>query len=645
MAKYIELVIFTFCIYGGAIHATDDQNYSVESISKELLKNANVVYRNHSIYVEIESLNKMKVTEKYAITILNEAGENYAQFGQGYDKLSSIKNIDGKLFDASGRKLKELKKSDIKDISNVDEISLFDDNRVKLHNFYYKVFPYTVEYEYETVRDGTLSMPWFYPQFGYAISVEKSSYTLIAPSAVKVIYKKINYDKEPIISDGEKDRKIYQWQAEKLLALQRESFSPPIIRITPNVRITLAEFEYEGYKGNNRSWKELGKFQYEIKKGRDELPASVKDQVHILTDGLNSNEGKIKKLYEYLQGNTRYISVQLGIGGLQPFDAKYVANNKYGDCKALSNYMFALLKEAGIPSIYTLIRGGDDEDDIITDFSTDQFNHVILCVPNNKDTIWLECTDQYKSAGYMGGFTGNRHALLVTEEGGVLVTTPHYGMNDNLQVRKLKATVDEYGTLNFKADSRYYAMEQDDIQLYYNHVTKDKWKEHLQSLFDFSTYNINSFEYKENKGRLPSMNEVLDITVSNYATVTGKRLFIVPNIMTRTYRHLSADSTRKFDLDLGHAYINIDSVEIQLPAGYSQESVPQDANINSKFAVYRSSVAVKDGMILYSRQMEYKGGLYPASDYPELVKFYEAVYKADRNKLVLVKKEEALKPF
>jgi Domain of Unknown Function with PDB structure (DUF3857)/Transglutaminase-like superfamily len=637
MIRQFLLTVFSYFILNSSF-ATGDEGYSILTISKELLKNANVVFRNYTTRVEIESLGKMRVTERYAVTILNEAGEDYAQFAEHYDKLSSIKNIDGKLYDAFGKKIRELKKNEIKDVSNISDISLFEDNRVKLHNFYYKVFPYTVEYECEVVHDGTLFIPPYFPQRGYAVSVEKSDYTVFIPSASSLIIKKVNFAKEPVMTT-DKDQKIYRWEMQNLLAIQRESFSPSFSRVVPNIRLALAEFEFEGYKGSNSSWKEFGKFVYELKKNRDELPDAIKQQVRNLVAGLSSNEEKIKKLYEYLQANTRYISVQLGIGGLQPFDAKYVAGNRYGDCKALSNYMYALLKEAGISSLYTIIKAGDDEDDIFTDFSTTQFNHVILCVPDNKDTMWLECTDQYKSAGYMGDFTGNRHALLITEEGGVLVKTPQYSMNENLQVRKIQAVLNEEATLNLKAETRYNAMQQDDLHGAINHLPKDKWKERLQSRFDFSTYNINSFDYKEQKGKVPGMNETLDITVFNYATITGKRLFIVPDIMNKTYRRLSVDSTRKFDIDLGFAYKDVDSVEIQLPAGYSQESVPQDVNISSKFAVYKASVQVKDGKLFYNRQVEYKGGVYPASDYAELVKFYEAIYKADRNRVVLVKKE------
>jgi hypothetical protein len=80
-----------------------------------------------------------------------------------------------------------------------------------------------------------------------------------------------------------------------------------------------------------------------------------------------------------MQMNTRYISIQLGIGGLQPFDAAFVAKNAYGDCKALSNYMYSLLKEINIKSCYTQIKAGAGEYFFMPDFSTDQFDHIILC--------------------------------------------------------------------------------------------------------------------------------------------------------------------------------------------------------------------------------------------------------------------------
>jgi len=76
------------------------------------------------------------------------------------------------------------------------------------------------------------------------------------------------------------------------------------------------------------------------------LPDNIKKEVHELTDNLKDVRQKVYVLYDFLQKNTHYINVSLGIGGWQPFPADYVAIKRYGDCKALSNYMVALLKEA-----------------------------------------------------------------------------------------------------------------------------------------------------------------------------------------------------------------------------------------------------------------------------------------------------------
>ncbi len=40
-----------------------------------------------------------------------------------------------------------------------------------------------------------------------------------------------------------------------------------------------------------------------------------------------------------------------------------------------------------------------------------------------------------------------------------------------------------------------------------------------------------------------------------------------------------------------------------------------------------------------TRLLKRKGGRYPATDYKELLKMYGEMYKADRGKIVLIKKE------
>jgi hypothetical protein len=405
------------------------------------------------------------------------------------------------------------------------------------------------------------------------------------------------------------------------------------------VYLAPAKFEIEKYQGDMSTWQGLGKFIYTLNLGRDKLPENIKQAVHQIADPVTNPKEKIAKLYNYMQQNTRYISIQLGIGGLQPFDATYVATRKYGDCKALSNYMYSLLKEAGIKSNYTLVKAGNGKNYFREDFPSDQFNHIILCVPLQKDTVWLECTSQTTPAGYLSGFTSDRPVLLVDEDGGKLVKTPRYGMAQNTQVRKASGQINNEGLLTVKINTRYRAMQQDDLHFLVNGYSHEKQLEYLKRGIDLPHYDVVKFEYKETKSELPVINEILDLTALNYASITGKRLFITPNIISRFSSKLKADETRKYPISLQFEYHDIDTAIIDIPAGYRIEAMPAAVKIESKFGKYSASVDVQPDQIIYYRNIEKFSGQFPPSDYNELVKFYDQLYKADRSRVVLVKKE------
>jgi hypothetical protein len=384
-------------------------------------------------------------------------------------------------------------------------------------------------------------------------------------------------------------------------------------------------------------WKEFGKFVFDLKQGRDELPPDVKARVHQIADPLPTVEEKIAALYHYLQKNTRYISIQLGIGGFQPFDAKFVAQKAYGDCKALTNYMFSLLKEAGIRSHYSLVCAGKYDTYLNVDFPSQQFNHVILSVPLSKDTAWLECTSQTLPAGYLGDFTGNRQALLITEEGGKLVNTVKYEAKDNVQERIMDGVLAEDGTLSIKSITSFTGLQLDDVHHLINQLTSDKVKEYLQEQLNLATYDIVSFSYKEDKTLSPEISEALDLVVSNYATVTGKRLFITPNILNRSGMKLTEPEKRQFDVVLPMAFHDLDSISIQVPDGYRPESMPADTELKTPFGEYKSRVVLQGRQLNYYRDFIFYGGRHPAESYSKLVKFFDDIHKADRARVVLVK--------
>ncbi|MCW3080567.1 DUF3857 domain-containing protein [Segetibacter sp.] len=616
--------------------AGEDNKYAVAKIDPSLLKDASAVKRVEYVRYEIKDPGSAVYYYKTAVTILNENGDKHAGWSEGYDKYTAIRSVDASLYDAEGKKIRSLKNAEISDRTATSESSLADDNRYKSHNFFYKVYPYTVEYEVEIKRNELMFMPSWMPVEDEEYTVESSIFEIVCPLDYNIRYKAFHYDKEPVIT-GAKE-KVYRWEVKNLLAVKDEYAGPEWQKITPTVIAGATNFEIDGFKGNMSNWKEFGKFVYSLKQNRDNLPAAIKTAVHEVADKEPDVKKKIAILYNYMQKNTRYISIQLGIGGWQPFDAAYVAEKKYGDCKALTNYMFSLLKEAGIRSVYTLVKAGTFKRSIVEDFPAQQFNHVILSVPMQKDTVWLECTDQTLPAGYLSGFTSNRYALMVDENGGHLVKTPTYNFNDNLQVRKVSATLDENGKLNADIETQYSGMQQDDLFSMINSYSKKEQLEYLKKEIDLPTYDITSFDYKTIHSQIPAIDEKLNVVAENYAQVSGKRIFIQPNLLSKTTLKLN-DAERQNDIDLIYEYRDVDTVEIALPAGFVTEALPQPVAFTNKFGQYKINYKVDGTKVVLTRLFERKAGKFPASDYKELVKMYADMYKADRGKVVVVRKE------
>ncbi len=636
MPKLIFLLIANILFFNSGW--TQDINYAANLISPVLLQNANSVKRLSETKLVISDIGKATLYNKYAITILNKAGDHHADFSEYYDKFRNIKYVEGKLFNSLGVKIKSLKKSDLHDLSASDDNSFVDDNRIKTHNFQYNTYPYTIQYETAIELKGIFYLPAWIPVDAENMSVSVCKLTIETPVDYKLRYKMFNLAATPITTNS-KSSVVYDWKIENVSAFKKPELSEEWYELTPAVFFAPSDFHIDNYNGNMETWAGLGKFVHTLNTGRDQLPVAVKNTIHQLTDSLKDERSKVKILYNYLQTNTRYISIQLGIGGWQTFPAEYVAQKGYGDCKALSNYMCALLKEAGIRSNNVLIKAGTNKRKLMVDFPSTQFNHVIACVPLRTDTIWLECTSQTLPMGYLSGFTADRDALLIDENGGKIVHTPKYGVNDNTQIRTTTATLNEAGDLSIQTVTFYKGMQQDRVHDVIKSLSKDKLNDYLRDEISLPSFDIIKHAYTEEISVPPVIKEELEIKANNYAQISGKRIFIVPNICTRSNTKLEATTERKSKVELNSEFNNEDSVTIVIPSGYHIETLPRSVSLENKFGKYITTTKVMDNKIIYYRKRVQINGVFSPESYSELAKYYSEIYKSDHSTVVLIKKD------
>lgn len=614
------------------------QKYKVSDIPKDMLANAKAVIRNSETEFEIKDTKTAIAKHTLAITILNDNGLPNSVLSQFYNKFMTVKSIKWTLYDQNGNQLKNSSNIKVEDYSAISGYSLYEDTRVKYVDPKNRIFPFTVEYSFEILYDGFLNYPTWKVYDGYNISVQHSKFRIVTPNGFKFRYLQKNYsDSCSVTSTGEKT--IYTWEAANQAAIIPEPYAYPYQTYTPVVYFAPNEFEIGGYKGNCETWNSFGKWIDDLDKGRDVLNLETVEKIQNLISDAKTDYEKVNILYKFMQQKVRYVSTQIGIGGMQTIEAEKVDRLSYGDCKALSNYMKALLNIAGIKSFYTLVSAGTDSPSILDDFPSNQFNHAMLCIPFPKDTIWLECTNQHIPPGYIGKFTDSRNVLLTSEEGGVLVRTKEYTINDNIQSRITTVELKSDGNADALIRTCYKGLLYDDV---YGILLMDNEarKLFLQKRITIPSYNISGFNYKEDSRIVPSIDEELSLSLHNYGTITEGKMLFNPNLITRFKNIPQKNSERRSNIKISRSYCESDTTIIKLPSDYRVSQVPARKIISAEFGEYFTDLVFDDKQIRYVRSFKFYKGDFPVDKYSDFLNFCEKISSSDNNYVVLVKDDQ-----
>lgn len=634
-------VTFTvFFMLSLATLASAQTDYNVSLIPKELMPYASAVVRSEEVTYQVKDLDNVFYHIKRAVTVLNKNGEDNVRIVVFYDKKTSIKYIRGAIYNEFGKPVDKFTEKQFGDHAAINDFSLYEDNRVKTFSPGASGYPYTVEYEYEVRYRQSLNFDDWQPNPTDGLSVEKSSYTFSAAPGFAINYKQINLPSQVIIGTNKEGLKTHTWQVSNLKAFKDEPYSPNAAAYLSAVKIAPVNFKYENISGSFNNWNELGKWNYDkLLANRQTLPAETIDHIKAITKDIADEKQKAKTIYEYMQGKTRYISIQVGIGGYQPFLASEVDRTNYGDCKALVNYTQALFMAAGIPSWYCVVQAGREKVNFLSDFaSMAQGNHVILCLPFKNDTTFLECTDQKIPFGFLGDFTDDRTVLACTPNGGKLMHTPKYTAQANIQIRKADFTINDSGELTGNINSIFKGTQYDNREGMLDEPRIEQLKAFSKLYPAINNLDINAYDFKEHKAILPAIVENIKLSARDFATTDNGRLYFSINPVNRTGRAPREVRNRVTDLYINRGYTDDDEVVYTIPPGYKLDLNELHVFVEKPFGKFTATMDIKDDHITFKRHIQLIDGTYKKELYNDFVNFYQQVAEADNYNVTLVKK-------
>lgn len=608
------------------------------SLYAEETRKADAVILSYDMTFDMASPSSGTMKAHRKVIVMNRKGLSSALFSVYTDSFRSLSSFSGRI-EAGGKTLRKLKSSDLNTVLLADGIatdafvSFYEPNAP---------YPFTVEYEYEvSYRKGFVSFPAFIPVSAPDVAAVQTSYTLSVPPGTRIQY---NASAEPEKSaDGKKD--IYRWRFDGYSGYVYEHLMPDVLDFVPYVYSGPVAFEYAGTSGSLSDWKDLGVWLYGLQKGLVTVPAELKTKVEALTSGLDSDRAKIKALYDYLRENTRYVSIQLGIGGFRPFPVETVYKTGFGDCKALSVYMQALLDVAGIKSDYLIVN--TDEEDLVQDFHTPgQMNHAMLSVPMESDTLWIECTNPRYPLGYRHDAVAGHQVVLVKEDGGELVRVKSYPDSLRLRSESVEVRLGADGKASCKG-SRLLLL--DNAEAYIGFRTLDS-KAQFNAIMSGNSLNPTDFSItsvydnfndwvnmKPGEEYVPEVRVGYSYDVKDYAKASGDRIFMPLNPFAKS---ISTDrSARVNDIERKYAASMSDTVRVALPSGYIPESLPTSDRIESPFGSFVTEVDYDEekGSVTVVQTLRLIAGRFPKDAYSDYRTFARSVSRAYDGRIVLVK--------
>ena len=605
--------------------------YALLSVPEPVKKDADIIKRLEEITFEVTDIDRSSLSVHQIITVMNEKGKSALHFAEYTDKFHILDDAEVKVFDASGRQINKYKQKDMITSAGSGD-NLIDDSKVTYVRFPSASFPITFEVKYSVKLKGNLLYPSFDIQDANE-SVESSVFTAKVPKDLDLRFKEKNIALKPETGE-EGNYKWYRWTVKNLPAVKYEagSVSPyPYVMLAPN------RFKFDDFEGDLSSWKSFGTWYGNLYKGLDKLPA---DRVAFFNDMVKDapdNREKIRRLYTYLQKNFRYVSIQLGIGGLRPFSADFTEKKKYGDCKALSNCMRAMLTAVGIKSYSAVINAGTNALAMDADFPSKFSNHVILCVPQEKDTVWLECTSNTIDFNTLGSFTENRNALLITENGGVLVATPESKCSEN--VYKVHTIIDLQTDGSGSSHTTFTTTgEFKEQMIYFLDEKKDDQKDYIVNDLNFKQPDDFTFKQIEGPSEFTTNLEMTYEKVHEFNA--GNKLFISPRIYRFWSRALPKSDDRKQDYYFRYPFERIDTTVFKLPAGASVEALPKPKELSSALATYTTKYWYNETekAVYSTTSLVLKKQRIPAAGYAEIKKLFDDILMDDTQRIV-VKKE------
>ncbi len=405
------------------------------------------------------------------------------------------------------------------------------------------------------------------------------------------------------------------------------------------------------------TWKSVGQWYRTLEANRLEATPEVTAKAKELAGTSADFYARTEPIAEFVQRQVRYFVVEMGVGGYQPHAASEIFRNRYGDCKDKATLLSAMLRSVGVPSALMMV---DDRRGVIDPKAPSiEANHMITAIevpsgyvsPKLRSVITAKTGKRYlifdptwekTPFGQLEHELQGSFGVLMTGDQSEIVALPVLSPDLNSIHRSAKfrllpdgslegrVTEKRYGDSASMRRSMYDAADEVHQEQFFNRVLRQ----------DFASFSVTDFKQENLNALHEDLTTSYELTAQHFGRATGALLLLRPRVFGSEGLRPSVRrqaGPRQVPIDLVETIQAQDDFDIELPAGYTAEELPEPVVMELDFASYRSATTLTGNTLHFRRSYTLREVTLPPERFADVERLATVIATDEQSSAVLKK--------
>ncbi len=370
----------------------------------------------------------------------------------------------------------------------------------------------------------------------------------------------------------------------------------------------------------------------------------IKSAAEEAIGGQTDPEKKLRKLYARAQ-QVRNLSYERHRTGKEQKqeelkvnkDALDVLRHGYGDRNAITRFFVALARSTGFTASVVFVSSRESRlfDREVLSFG--QLDSEIALVRVNGKSIFLDPGTRFCPYGLLRWMRSGTAAMDMRDPG-QLISTPGATQESAIISRSADLKLAPDGALKGEARVEFSGAEALERRLSALDTDEAGRKKELEDEVKQWLPVNSKVEMTASVGwdmENESLTAVFNLEVPEYASAAGKRLLVPTALFQPRHKRVLKSGPRKYPVYYPYAFVEQDHISLEIPEGYSAETLVPEQTVKVAFAVYNASSSAAGTRLHMERSLMFNGIFFQPDRYDEVRGFYAKVQAGDDSQNVL----------